>query len=232
MLKDFFSNRLFIGALAFFILTVGGSLLYMQHVERQSARELAAHEAHLKQFTEKQKPKPTAEVAKLSETPQQGGHFHADGTWHEGPHEPPVESTTAQFSEPVERVSSVSTAAGLPPSIGEQVAASDDVPKYAELKAMSDEELKALHDESLNKWEQLKPELWKRMHALGEAEIGSDAAKLRLAALNTVAWDYNVHQITASRAFDVFNRRLIRRNFNRPHGPAEMIIYPLPELTD
>ena len=93
MIKDFFSNRLFIGALAFFILTVGGSLLYMQHVERQTARELAAHKAHLKQFTEKQKPKPTAEVAKVSETPQQDGHFHADGTWHEGPHETPEQPT-------------------------------------------------------------------------------------------------------------------------------------------
>ena len=65
----------------------------MQHVKRQTARELAAHEAHLKQFTEKQRPKPTAEVAKVSETPQQDGHFHADGTWHEGPHETPEQPT-------------------------------------------------------------------------------------------------------------------------------------------
>ena len=93
MIKDLFSNRLFIGALAFFILTVGGSLLYMQHVKQQTARELAAHEAQLKQFTEKQTPKPTAEVVKVSETPQQDGHFHADGTWHEGPHETPEQPT-------------------------------------------------------------------------------------------------------------------------------------------
>ncbi len=39
MLKDVFSNRLFIGVLAFFVLCVGGSLLYMQHVSKQSARE-------------------------------------------------------------------------------------------------------------------------------------------------------------------------------------------------
>ena len=41
MIKDVFSNRLFIGALAFFILTVGSSLLYMRHVEQQTAREFS-----------------------------------------------------------------------------------------------------------------------------------------------------------------------------------------------
>ena len=41
MLKDLFSNRLFIGALAFFVFCVVGSLLYMKHVERQGAKELA-----------------------------------------------------------------------------------------------------------------------------------------------------------------------------------------------
>jgi hypothetical protein len=41
MLKDVFSNRLFIGALAFFVLCVCGSLLYMQHVKEQTAKALA-----------------------------------------------------------------------------------------------------------------------------------------------------------------------------------------------
>ena len=40
MLKALFSNRLFIGALAFFVLCVGGSLLYQQHVERQTAMSI------------------------------------------------------------------------------------------------------------------------------------------------------------------------------------------------
>ena len=52
MLKDLFSNRLFIGALAFFILCVGGSLLYMQHVERQGAEQLAETQEHVKRLTE------------------------------------------------------------------------------------------------------------------------------------------------------------------------------------
>ena len=55
MFKNLFSNRLFIGALAFFILCVVGSLLYWQHVEKQSARELAETLARVKAFNERQK---------------------------------------------------------------------------------------------------------------------------------------------------------------------------------
>ena len=40
ILKDLFSNRLFLGALAFFVLMVGGSELYYWHVRRTSAAEL------------------------------------------------------------------------------------------------------------------------------------------------------------------------------------------------
>ena len=85
MLKALFSNRLFIGALAFFILTVGGSLLYMQHVERQTASELAAHAKRIKQLTEKQKLAPQAPIGDTS----QGGHWHGD-EWHAQPHEDPA----------------------------------------------------------------------------------------------------------------------------------------------
>jgi hypothetical protein len=55
MVKNLFSNRLFIGALAFFVLCVGGSLLYQQHVEKQSARDLAETQARVKAFNERQK---------------------------------------------------------------------------------------------------------------------------------------------------------------------------------
>ena len=105
MLKDFFSNRLFIGALAFFILCVAGSLLYQQHVKRQSVRELAETQERIKVLTEKQNPKPTAEVPEGDTS--QGGHFHADGTWKPGePHEMPsdekIESDT-EFKPRVEK---------------------------------------------------------------------------------------------------------------------------------
>ena len=97
MLKDVFSNRLFIGALAFFVLCVGGSLLYMQHVSKQSARELAETRERLKPFTSKQ---PTTAEAPVGDT-SQGGHVHADGTWHEGAHETEVQSTTPALRETV-----------------------------------------------------------------------------------------------------------------------------------
>lgn len=85
MFKDLFSNRLLIGALAFFVLWVGGSLLYMQQVEKQSEREFAETQEHIKELTEKQNPKPTAQVP-VGET-SQDGHIHDDGTWHAEPHD-------------------------------------------------------------------------------------------------------------------------------------------------
>ena len=91
MLKDLFNNRLFIGALVFFVFCVGGSLLYMQHVKRQTDRESAAHEAHIKALTEKEQPKPTAEV----ETPQQDEDFHVSQ-----PPETPIESPPVVQSKP------------------------------------------------------------------------------------------------------------------------------------
>ena len=55
MLRILFSNRLFIGVFVFFVLTVVGSFLYMQHVERQTTRDLTHTEEHTKQQNEKQK---------------------------------------------------------------------------------------------------------------------------------------------------------------------------------
>ena len=93
MFRDILKNRLFIGALAFFVLCVVGSLLYLRHVEQQTARELAETQERVQQYTDRQNQQPTAE-APVGAEPQQDGHFHADGTFHAGPHEPttPVES--------------------------------------------------------------------------------------------------------------------------------------------
>ena len=97
MLKELFSNHLFIGALAFFVLCVVGSLLYMQHVERPGAEELVKDAEPRKQLTEKKDPQSTAEAPILKETAQ-SGHFHEDGTWHSEPHAP-MEPTDAQLNE-------------------------------------------------------------------------------------------------------------------------------------
>lgn len=85
MLKALFSNRLFLGALAFFVFCVSGSLLYMQHVSKQSARELAETQERIKELTEKPTSNPTAEVPEGDTS--QDGHFHADGTLHAGAHD-------------------------------------------------------------------------------------------------------------------------------------------------
>lgn len=91
MFKDLFNNRLLIGGLAFFLLMVVGGTFYIWHVERQEAAKLAENEARIKALTEKQQPKPTAEV----EPPQQDEDFHVSQ-----PPEPPIESPPAVQPKP------------------------------------------------------------------------------------------------------------------------------------
>ena len=92
MFANILKNRLFIGALAFFVFCVAGSLLYMRHVEQQTARELAETQERVQQYTDRQnqQPIPEAPVAEETQQPQQAGHVHEDGTFHAGPHEPPT----------------------------------------------------------------------------------------------------------------------------------------------
>ena len=97
MLKELFSNRLFIGALAFFILCVVGGTLYISHVEKQGAEELATDEDPVKQPTEKQQAKPTETAKTPVGDTSQGGHFHADGTWHGESDQPQGETQGVTF---------------------------------------------------------------------------------------------------------------------------------------
>lgn len=76
--KDLFTNRLFVGALVFFILTVGGTLLYLQHIKQQTADESIHPEVSIKTLTSKQ---PTTAEGPVNET-SHGGHVHKDVTWH------------------------------------------------------------------------------------------------------------------------------------------------------
>ena len=101
MLRDLLSNRLFMGALVFFILIIIGGTFYLKHVERQTQREMANTEAAIKQWNEKNAP-PTQETTpptgiaqvaevrstspKTEDTPQ-GGHWHGN-EWHANPHAP------------------------------------------------------------------------------------------------------------------------------------------------
>ena len=81
MLKDLFSNRLFLGALAFFILCVGGSLLYMRHVQRVESEKLSAAQARVEQWNERRKEQSAAK-ASVVEPSAVLRQFHADGTFH------------------------------------------------------------------------------------------------------------------------------------------------------
>ena len=59
MLKDLFRNRLFIGALAFFVLCVVGSLLYQQQVYKETDKALAESEEFLRWWAERQENPPS-----------------------------------------------------------------------------------------------------------------------------------------------------------------------------
>jgi hypothetical protein len=98
MLKNLFSNRLFIGALAFFVLMVVGGTLYLRHIQRQDQIALERTQERLQQWQVRQKQPEKVPEGDTS----QGRHIHADGTWHDGPHEAetPVETSIAPSAAP------------------------------------------------------------------------------------------------------------------------------------
>lgn len=91
MLKALFRNRLFIGALAFFVLIVVSGTLYLRHNERQGQIELERSQERIQQWEARQKQTPKAPIAPSEKVPEgetpQGGHIHADGTFHAEPHD-------------------------------------------------------------------------------------------------------------------------------------------------
>ena len=99
MLADIFKNRLFIGALVFFVLCVAGSLLYMHHENQKGAEYAAETEDRVRQWNAKQKEQSPAE-APVVEQPEQVGHFHEDGTFHAEPHAPITESSPVDVATP------------------------------------------------------------------------------------------------------------------------------------
>ena len=80
MFRDLLSNRLFIGALAFFVLMIVGGTLYLHHNERQDQIELKRTQERIQQWQARQK-----QTEKVPEgDTSQGGHFHADDIGHVG----------------------------------------------------------------------------------------------------------------------------------------------------
>ena len=108
MLKDLFSNRLFIGALAFFVLCVAGSLIYMQYENQKGAEYAAETQDRVEQWNAKQKEQPPSE-APVVDQPERVGHFHPDGTWHGEPHAPGAQLSTDAGDTPTPVASSPRT---------------------------------------------------------------------------------------------------------------------------
>ena len=222
MLKDLFSNRLFIGALAIFIFCVGGSLLYMQHETQKGEKELAETQTHVEQWNEKQK-QSTAEVPEGDTS--QGGHWHGD-EWHGEPHETPVDRPVLpplEAQEIPKFVKPVSDSQDV--TIADRVIASGAVPDRAAFEAMTNEQLSELVDESYEKTRKLLPKLnnaiseWAKVvsdltrHVKTRAERDAilvehaDTVQPLREAMETTAWETNKHRIIGNRAFKISQAR-------------------------
>ena len=78
-----FWRKYWIGLTVFLVAIVGVGLYYLQ--TRPPKDPIVIYKPV--------EPLPKSEVVEVPEgDTSQGGHFHADGTWHEGPHEAPVVS--------------------------------------------------------------------------------------------------------------------------------------------
>lgn len=181
-------------------------------------------------------PLPKSEAKAPVGDTSQGGHFHADGTWHEGPHAeegrpvlPPLQAQESPaFVKPVSDSQDV--------TIADRVRASGAVPDRGELEAMSDEQLTQLMDESYEKTRELSPEMYDKMrdwakvvgdltrHAKTRAE--NDAILTENAhlvqplreAMDTLRYEHTLHQLTGHRASKILSARffITARDFVDP----------------
>lgn len=200
MLKELFSNRLFIGALVFFIFCVGGSLFYMQQVQQIEAEKLAETEERVKQFTEKQQPQPTAK-APVADT-SQGGHWHGD-EWHAEPH-PPVEVRANEPSDdPVIDFSEVPEDIPKP-----------DIPMPANVKNMD-----------WNQWSQKHEAEWQKyIHALDPAieRLGKEVDRLRAALPPEDTPDYAAAKAKYNRVMLEYNQHITEKGWRIHEAAASL----------
>lgn len=94
MFKDLFSNRLLIGALAFFILCVGGSLLYMHYIKGQRAKALAESE-DFQQWWQERNTAEKAVAAEVAVSDEAGDASHPEGV-----DDPAVVAAPTEDSQP------------------------------------------------------------------------------------------------------------------------------------
>jgi hypothetical protein len=132
-------------------------------------------------------------------------------------------------------------------SIAARAAASDEVPRYADLKQMTDEELGKLMEESYRKSEVFDDEWSRRLRILRETETeltknaktnaeyhrildeNQDKLKPLEAAEMDALWQSAVHSETGDKAFDVI---MWRAGLERSKHPERQISWVLPEPFD
>ena len=160
MFRDIFKNRLFIGALAFFVLCVAGSLLYMHHEKQKRVEYEKETQDRVRQWNDKQ-------VGDTSE----GGDFHADGnSWHAEPHDVPMKISEASTFTPLAFADGVH-----PTSVSSNPLFADGVPEhlqcpkeYVGVYRREDEANirqripRSIYDEIKKKWNPNRPltEVW------------------------------------------------------------------------
>lgn len=162
MLRDLLSSRWFQGGLIFFLLCVGGSLLYSCHVHRTTESDMERHD-RFTQGLEKQNETHTADIEKPpppGETTQ-SGHWHGD-KWHATePHRQDDLPSTTSLETPKQKVLSgerlpADASIAQLKALKEQI---DDInariqakyPEFAELATLTPEEIFARYPTEADK---------------------------------------------------------------------------------
>jgi len=217
-----------IAALIIVLIAAGGFMYWqwssVQQLKEELAQEVRELEAEKKPVAENKLP-PAAPGKKWV---PHGDHFHqvpidAPDVWQGGTHKT---DASDQSADPA----SFTISAFEGKSLQDKVAASDAVPKYAELKAMTQEELRILMETSYAKAKTFDAEVDKRIDAWTNAPIGSDEEKRLKAAAYAILREQFVHNITGSKAFEVFQWRSILHLQENPL--PNFIIVPIPEPFD
>ena len=85
MLREVLRTRIFVGGFLFFVLVGVGGVLYLRHVDRESAEGFGRTQERVKPLSEAQKSTAEVSVGDTSES----GHVDGNGTpWHAAPHTP------------------------------------------------------------------------------------------------------------------------------------------------
>ena len=115
-------------------------------------------------------------------------------------------------------------------SLYSKVAASDEVPTYAELKAMPLDALSQLYKSSLTKAKSYDAEVNKRWEAWAAVSAASQEGEALETSLNVVLKKQFVHAITSDKAFDVFQWRSLLQLQKNPLPNLQ--VQPIPEPFD